>query len=207
MDFRFIVFCSCLLLFSCVKSQENGGYRLVGGPCEGCEAVLEYKDMDLNSVDTLPGFEKAENKLKVTGVIYEEDGKTPAENVVLYIHHTNADGIYPTNGDEKGWAKRHGYIRGWIKTDKDGKYTFYTQVPGSYPNGSNPAHIHPIILEPDGKYYYVSGYFFEGDPLLEAGHIENPPRGSEGVVKLQNKNGIALIQRDFILGKGIPGYK
>ena len=207
MDFRIVVFGISFLLFSCVQSQEQNKPRLVGGPCEGCEAVFEYGDRDLNPVDTLPEFASAENKLKITGTIYEADGETPAENVVLYIHHTNAEGIYPTKGDEKGWAKRHGYLRGWIKTGKDGRYTFYTQVPGSYPDGTNPAHIHPIIMEPDGKYYYLSAYFFKGDPLLTEDHMEDPPRGSDGVVKLKETDGMALIERDFILGKGVPDYQ
>lgn len=207
MDFRIAIFGISLLLFSCVRSQEQNEARLVGGPCEGCEAVLEYGDRDLDPVDTLPEFASAENKLKISGTIYEADGETPAENVLLYIHHTNADGIYPTKGDEKGWAKRHGYLRGWIKTGKDGRYTFYTQVPGSYPDGRTPAHIHPIIMEPDGKYYYLSAYFFKGDPLLTDDHMEDPPRGSAGVVNLKETDGMALIERDFILGKGVPDYQ
>lgn len=207
MDLRLVIFCFLFLLNSCARSQENKNYRLVGGPCEGCEAILEFGTQDLNAVDTLPEFNSAENKLKVTGTIYKEDGRTPAESVILYIHHTNAMGIYPNRGDEQDWAKRHGYLRGWIKTAGDGSYTFYTQIPGSYPDGSNPAHIHPIILEPDGKYYYASAYFFEGDPLLTSDHMEDPPRGSNGIVKLQKARGMTLIERDFILGKGIPGYE
>lgn len=207
MDLRIVIFGISLLLFSCARSQQQGEPRLVGGPCEGCEAVLEYEDQDLNAIDTLPEFSSAENKLKVTGIIYEADGSTPAENIVLYIHHTNAKGIYPTKGDEKNWADRHGYIRGWIKTGKDGRYTFYTQVPGSYPESANPAHIHPFILEPDGKYYYLSAYHFEKDPLLTDDHMEDPPRGGNGVVKLQKNGEMKLIERDFILGKGIPGYQ
>ena len=205
MNFRFFIFGISLFLFSCVNSQENKKYELVGGPCEGCEAVLEFKG-ELNAIDTLPEFASAEDKLKITGTIYKADAKTPAENVVLYIHHTNAEGVYPTKGDEEGWAKRHGYLRGWIKTGKDGRFTFYTQVPGSYPDRRNPAHIHPFILEPNGKYYYLSAYFFEGDPLLTDDYQEDPPRGGNGVVKLQQGDDMSLIERDFILGKGVPGY-
>ncbi|MGA8855017.1 MAG: intradiol ring-cleavage dioxygenase [Christiangramia sp.] len=201
MNYRFLIFGISLFLFSCARSQQKKEYRLVGGPCEGCEAVLEYK-AELNAIDTLPEFTSAENKLKLTGTIYEADAKTPAEDVILYIHHTNAEGVYPTKGNEEGWEKRHGYLRGWIKTDKDGRYTFYTQVPGSYPDRTNPAHIHPFILEPDGSYYYLSAYFFEGDTLLTKDHQEDPPRGGDGIVKLQQGEEMALVERDFVLGKG-----
>lgn len=196
-----------LLMVSCANSQERN-LRLVGGACEGCEAVLEYGDQNLNNRDTLPEFEQTENKLKLSGTIYKADGKTPAEDVILYIHHTNAQGIYPTKGDEKGWGKSHGYLRGWIKTGKDGKYSFYTQVPGSYPSRTDPAHIHPFILEPDGKYYYLETLHFEGDPLLTKNHSSKKPRGtSTGVLKPVKKGPIKLATLDFVLGKNIPGYK
>ncbi|NIT58852.1 MAG: intradiol ring-cleavage dioxygenase, partial [Aliifodinibius sp.] len=112
----------------------------------------------LSPVDTLPDFHQAENKLKVTGMIYQPDGKTPAENVILYIYHANPDGRYAPKEGASGWGRRHGYLRGWIKTGADGKYTFYTQKPGAY--GSNLPHIHPIILEPNGRYYWLSSYKF-----------------------------------------------
>lgn len=202
-----IFFVAALLSVSCARSQEPDP-RLVGGPCEGCEAVLEYDEKQLNAVDTLPEFDEAAKKLKLTGTIFEADGKTPAEGVVLYIHHTNAKGIYPTRGDEEDWAKRHGYIRGWIKTGKDGKFTFYTQVPGSYPSRDNPAHIHPYVLEPDGKYYWLESYFFEGDPLLQEEHLEKDPRGgSSGKVVLNREKGMYSAKRDFILGKNVANYQ
>ncbi|GAB2760509.1 dioxygenase family protein [Salinimicrobium soli] len=204
-----ILLAALFLQVSCVQSQEKevAEPHLVGGPCEGCEAILEYGDQNLNAVDTLPEFEEAEKKLKVQGTIFQADGKTPAEGVVLYIHHTNTAGIYPTRGDETGWGRRHGYLRGWVKTGKDGKYTFYTQVPGTYPSRDAPAHIHPYILEPNGKYYWLGSYFFEDDPLLDAETIdENHRGGSSGVVKLQKEENYFVINRDFVLGKNIPDY-
>lgn len=194
---------------SCGLAQEKSiqNATLVGGPCEGCEAVLDYGDRELSPVDTLPGFEETEPKIKVTGTIYKPDGKTPAEGVILYIYHTNREGVYPTRGDEEGWAKRHGYIRGWLKTGKDGKYTFYTFKPGSY--SSNPAHIHPIILEPNGKYYWLGSFRFADDPQLTNKHRnpESPRGGSNGILELKKENGILVGRRDFILGKNIPGYE
>jgi protocatechuate 3,4-dioxygenase, beta subunit len=134
----------------------------VGGTCEGCEAALKYGTKQLSSIDTLPDFSDPGPKLEISGTIYERDGKTPAKDVVLYIYHTDQGGIYPKKGTDDG---PHGCIRGWIRTNADGKYKFYTLKPGSYPQGGNPAHIHPIIKEPGKKEYWIDEFLFEGDPF------------------------------------------
>lgn len=195
-----IVFTTLLVLTTgCTYSQGT----LVGGPCEGCEAIYEYGDRILSPTDTMPDFDNTEQKLKVTGTIYQNDGETPAEGVIFYIYHTNEKGVYPTRGDETGWARRHGYIRGWIKTNSDGKYTFYTRMPGSY--SRNPAHIHPTILEPNGKYYYIDEYLFKGDPNLQNNH--NSGRGGSGIVELKKEGDLLVADRDIILGLNVPGYE
>ena len=178
---------------------------LVGGPCEGCEAVFEWGDRELSPTDTLPGFEQAEQQLILRGTIYEPDGDTPARDVILYIYHTDEQGLYATRGDETGWARRHGYIRGWIKTAADGRYAFYTRMPGSY--SSNPAHIHPTILEPNGRYYYIDEVLFEGDPELENAREINNERGGSGIVSLKREGDMLVAERDIILGRNVPGYE
>ena len=206
MNLRSLIFGILILFFSCGRSQEHLDTRLVGGPCEGCEAVLEYQE-DLNDIDTLPGFDSGENKLKVSGTIYEPDGKTPAVNVILYLYQTNEAGLYAASDSATGWGKRHGDMRGWLKTGSDGKYTFYTVIPGNYPGSELAAHIHPTILEPDGKYYYIQDYLFENDPYLSQGLSENPRGGTDGVLKLKKENGIYVGSRDLILGKNISPYE
>ncbi|MBD3617371.1 MAG: intradiol ring-cleavage dioxygenase [Gracilimonas sp.] len=177
------------------------------GICEGCEAVFEYGDRELTATDTLPGFHENEPKIKISGTIYEQDGKTPAEGVILYVYHTNREGEYATRGDETGWARRHGYIRAWLKTGAKGRYTFYTYKPGSY--SRNPAHIHPIILEPNGRYYWLGSYLFEDDPNLSRRQLDqqNPRGGSNGILKLQKENDLLVGKRDIILGRNVEGYK
>lgn len=196
---------------ACTFSQnpELSSSKLVGGPCEGCEGVFEFDDTKLTSVDTLPDFGDVGPKLKISGTIYQSDGRTPAKNVILYLYHTDQKGIYAKKGNETGWAKSHGYIRGWIKTDHQGSYTFYTLKPASYPDRSISAHIHPTVLEPNGKYYWLTDYYFRDDPFLTSQERtpKNPRGGTSGVLDLTRTGDLWIGTRDFILGKNILDYK
>ncbi len=181
--------------------------QLVGGPCQGCEAVLEFGKQALNSIDTLPEFEMHKNQLLVTGTVYRSEGVTPAPNVIVYAYHTNEKGIYPTRGDEEGWGRRHGYIRGWVKTDANGSYAFYTFKPASYPSLTEPAHVHLTVKEPDIQEYWIDSVEFEGDPLLtEKNQSKKRQRGGSGMVTLKRENGLLMAKRDIFLGKNIPNH-
>jgi protocatechuate 3,4-dioxygenase, beta subunit len=208
---HFITLFVVINLFTFCKAQKNPdsnrANRIVGGPCEGCEAIYEFGKSVLSPVDTLPGFHSTEPKLKVTGTIFQNDGKTPAKDVILYIYHTNQNGIYPKRGNESGWAARHGYLRGWVKTTDDGVYTFYTTKPGSYPSGSEPAHIHAIVKEPGVNEYYLDDYLFDNDPLLtQKVKDSRRQRGGSGIIKLVEEDDEFVVKRDIILGLNIPGY-
>ncbi len=189
------------LAITCSTAQE----RKVGGPCEGCEALLEYGAKQLSSTDTLPGFESAKEKIKLTGTVYQADGKTPVKNVIIYVYQTNQKGIYPKKGDETGWAKRHGYIRGWVKTGDDGKYTFYTFRPASYPNSTVAQHIHMTVKEPGTIPYYIDEIQFADDPHYAKRNANNYRAGA-GLVTLTKDESLSLAKRDIILGQNIPNY-
>jgi protocatechuate 3,4-dioxygenase, beta subunit len=198
-------------LAGCTQTNGNTGSKtnvVVGGRCEGCEAIHESPIPfdQLNSVDTLPDFNDPGPKIEISGIIYERDGKTPAKDVVLYIYHTDQTGVYPGKGNEKGWGKRHGYIRGWVKTDQNGFYKFYTLVPASYPNSKNPKHIHPTIKEKDKNEYWIDEYLFEGDPYLEHEKSDRPPRGGTGIIKPVMKDGMLRATRHIILGLNVEDY-
>ena len=189
------------------EKKSNTSKTHIGGHCEGCEALLEYGDKNLKSVDTLPGFETNNPKLKVYGTVYKKDGKTPAENVIVYIYHTNRKGIYETKGNETGWGKRHGFIRGWTKTDKDGKYAFYTFRPASYPNTTIPQHIHVTIKEPNKNPYFIDDFHFVDDPNLTSSIKNNRQnRGGSGIMTAKMQDGLPTVKRDIVLGLNIPDY-
>lgn len=182
--------------------------RVVGGPCEGCEAVHEYGNRILSSVDTLPGFSENDPKIKISGTVYNKDGKTPVPNVIIYVYHTNREGIYETQGSETGWGTRHGHYRGWIKTDENGRYSFYTFRPAAYPTGTEPEHIHYTVKEPGLNEYYIESAFFDDDPMLSKEERKSlRQRGGSGIVKLENLNGLLIGERDIILGMNIPDYE
>jgi len=213
---KLFIYCLMSLSLQACSQSSNAPNKIsqndrnVGGRCEGCEAVYESPVAfeQLNSTDTSEAFEKAGLKIKYSGIVFENDGRTPATGVVLYYYHTNEKGVYPTRGNEQGWAKRHGYLRGWVKTDKDGRYSFYTIRPGSYPNSRAPAHIHVIVKESGKTPYYIDDFLFAEDPFLEGETPNARPRGGNGVVNVKHADGnISSVNRNIILGENIPDYK
>jgi protocatechuate 3,4-dioxygenase, beta subunit len=192
------------------NSRQQEPKPKVGGSCEGCEAIYESPvPFDkLSFVDTLPDFSDKGEKIEVSGVVYKKDGRTPAKDVVIYVYHTNQAGIYPAKGDEKGWAKRHGYIRGWMRTNEKGEYRFYTLRPASYPNSTNPQHIHITIKEPELNEYWIDDYHFSDDKLVTADIKKTEgKRCGSGLLTLSAQNGISKAKRDIILGLNVPGYE
>lgn len=201
-----------LLLFSltaCSQQTGNAGSGQVGGPCEGCEAIYESPvPFDaLNEIDTLPIFTEIGPKLIVSGTVYQHDGKTPAPNVVLYVYQTDQTGKYRQTGSETGWGKRHGSIRGWMKTNQQGQYRFYTVRPASYSNTGPAAHIHITVKEPDKNEYYIDDFLFDDDPFLtQEERKRQPERGGSGVLILKEQNGVSYGKRDIVLGKSVTDY-
>lgn len=169
---------------------------------------------DLSSTDTSPGWKQNGQKISLTGTVYERDGKTPASNVILYYHHTDIHGIYATKPDEplnmpkNKLGQTHGYIRGWIKTGDDGKYTINTVLPGTYPSRAEPAHIHITVKEKNmEKPYYLDDFVFDDDPLLTSQRRnKSENRGGSGVIRFVKKRNIWIGERNLILGLNIPNY-
>jgi protocatechuate 3,4-dioxygenase beta subunit len=209
----FLVVSICLhTLTGCTQngsSTKPASTGLVGGQCEGCEAIHEspVSFEKLNNMVWLPDWNEKGSKLAINGIVYKADGKTPAPDVIIYIYHTDQTGIYPTKGDEKGWAKRHGYLRGWMKTNAKGEYKFFTLKPAPYPGGAAPAHIHVTIKEPDKNEYWIDEYLFDDDPLLtRQDRAQQKLRGGNGILKTIKGGDILKAQRDIYLGKNIENY-
>jgi protocatechuate 3,4-dioxygenase beta subunit len=169
--------------------------------CEGCEAAWEREPSTLGPSIRLAGTDEPGERLLLQGTIFKSDGRTPAPNVVVYFHQTNAAGRYAAGSDETQWGRRHGRLRGWLKTGADGRYEVRTIKPGQYPDRPSPAHIHLTVLEQGKAPYWIDDVVFEGAPGVDEEYRrEAEKRGGPGIVRLRPApNGGLLAKRDIIL--------
>ena len=181
---------------------------IVGGACDGCEGIYEGMPQQLSWQTALASASEPGERMEISGVIYQVDGKTPAPNVILYVYHTDAKGYYSPAPGATNLTRKHGHLRGWVKTNASGEYKFTSIKPAPYPTRDNPAHIHPLVKEPDKNEYYIDEYVFDDDPLLTQAHrsrLEN--RGGSGIIHVaKNGDGVWIGKRNIILGLNIPNY-
>ncbi len=192
--------------FGCAQSKVEHE-RSVGGGCEDCELMFAGMPETLFWQTKLAAADEPGEPMIISGTIYKKDGKTPAPDVILYMYQTDNTGRY-TAASKQVHAKRHGHLRGWVKTDAQGRYEISTIRPASYPNSKNPQHIHPIVKEPGLSLYWIDEFLFEDDPVLtEQEKARQPKRGGSGIIKLRkNDDGIWVGKRDIILGLNIPNH-
>ncbi|WP_436517458.1 intradiol ring-cleavage dioxygenase [Ekhidna sp. To15] len=187
-----------IVLFSCTQAQEQSS-EPEQSSCEWCGAT--EAPPNVQSRTTIATVDEVGQRIKINGTVFLADKKTPAKDVILYLYHTNAKGIYPKNGSESGNGRRHGYLRGWIKTGNDGTYEFETIKPEPYPGRSIPAHIHITIKEPNKNEYWLKDYFFNGDTFLSARDLKNETGEARfnHVINLTQEGNIQLGEREILL--------
>lgn len=188
--------------------SEYDDSKPVGGGCDGCELMYIGMPESINAVDTSEGWNEKGQKLLLTGIVYKLDGKTPAPDVIIYYWQTDNNGYYSPRDGMDNRARRHGHIRGWVKTGPDGRYSIYTIRPAAYPGDDIPAHIHTSIKEPDVKNeYYIDEFVFDDDPLLTGAKrraLQN--RGGSGVLRVLISGDMQVAEHNIILGLNIPNY-
>jgi protocatechuate 3,4-dioxygenase, beta subunit len=191
----------------CAQADSKKTDRVVGSACEDCDMMFEGMPENLSWKTTIAGPDEPGEQLVISGTMFKKDGKTPAPGVILYVYQTDNKGLYSPAPKQTN-AKRHGHLRGWVKSDENGRYEFKTIRPASYPNSRNPQHIHPIIKEPGLTLYWIDEFLFNDDPLLsEQEKTRNEGRGGNGVIDLKkNEKGGWIGKRDIILGMHIPNY-
>ncbi len=196
------------------STKSNPAEKPVGGSLENREFVYSGIEKVISNTDTSTGWPLQGQKLLLTGTVYQADGITPAPGVLVYYYHTNTDGRYIHKPEEKrsmapnNLGQTHGYIRGWVKTNTDGKYSIYTVRPGPYPDGTELAHIHLTVKEPNEiPEYYIDDIVFDDDKLMTTKkRIKMENRAGTGVVRLIEKEQLSIGERNIYLGLNIPNY-
>ena len=182
--------------------------KMTEGNCEDCELMFAGMPALLNSIDTSKGWNEQSQRLIINGHVYKKDKKTPAKDVIIYYYHTDAKGYYSPGEGMHQDAKRHGHLRGWIKSESDGSFRIFTMRPAQYPENTIEAHIHIIVKEPDmDTPYWIDAWVFDDDPLLTPEmrkRMEN--LGGSGVMKTSLENGVQYADQNVYLGLNIPGY-
>ena len=70
--------------------------------------------------------------------------------------------------DRPGAGPHSWRLKGWVRTDAEGRFEFHTIRPGAYPRRDTAEHIHLNALLADGRRYWADGLEFDDDPLVPA---------------------------------------
>lgn len=161
--------------------------------------IYNLAQQQLNNTDTIPDFNIKPNKLKISGTIFESDGKTPAKDVVLFIYQPDEDGNYQVKKDEN--RKRYVHHRAWIKTDANGNYTFYTFMPGKFLRTKELKQIHRVIKAPGKAEYDMASFFFNDDPLLPELTLACRAKAVQSMLRLEKEGDMYVAIKNIVLKK------
>ncbi len=164
--------------------EEEAVSRQTSGNVQSGYPLSHTKDAsNLPSKIALATDDEPGQGMIISGTVYEADGVTPAKDAIVYLYQTDARGVYSEEEGNHACPK----LRGYLKTDADGRYEVNSIKPGLYPHiPTAAAHIH-VHVQPQGQPEYRPPDFrFEGDPRLTEWHLSrvaNEPEGF-GLIKL-----------------------
>ena len=119
-------------------------------------------EKDAPSKITIANKEEPGDRVIISGRVLGPDGVTPVRGASVYVYHTDAKGYYSPGTNDN----RNPRLRGYLRTDAQGRYEFSTIKPGPYPNSRVPAHVHYVVTAP-GYSERIFEIVFEGDPFLD----------------------------------------
>src|SRR5215510_4960273 len=128
-----------------------------------CAQAPQIAVMNAPSKITIAAKEEPGERLIVTGKVLGPDGKTPLAGASVYVYHTDAKGLYTPGANNDS---RNPRLRGYMRTDAEGRYEYSTIKPAPYPNNRIPAHIHYVVNAPSHR-ERIFEIVFEGDPLID----------------------------------------
>ena len=179
-----------------IKAQDSSDNYIDRHP------LYDYNEHHLSNTDTIPDFNSKTDKLKITGTIYKSDGVTPAKDIILFIVQADENGDFDLKKHNK---KRYVKHRGWVKTNSDGQYTFYTFLPGNDRRYNQLQQLFPVIKEPLKAEYEIESFLFDEDPMLTKLCRKKITKKGDAtrILKLKKENGLYVTQKDIVLTSNI----
>jgi protocatechuate 3,4-dioxygenase beta subunit len=117
-------------------------------------------------------------------------------DLLVYVYHTNAAGVYPPIPDATGCLRFHGALHGWAYPDSAGFVTVHSVRPGAYPRSTEPAHLHVVVQFKGKRGFYVNDVLFEDDPrVTPAVRSAQQAPGGSGIVRATRTNGTWIAER------------
>ena len=141
-------------------------------------------------------------KMILEGRLLDANGR-PIRDGLVEIWQANASGRYHHEGDQHDAPldpNFHGIGR--TMTDAEGRFTFITVKPGSYPWGNHrfawrPQHIHFSLLGNAPVQRLITQMYFPGDPMLDIDPVYNsvpdPEARKRMICKLALERGIENV--------------
>jgi protocatechuate 3,4-dioxygenase beta subunit len=114
-----------------------------------------------SSADVAPPSESGE-RLEVNGIVYAADGLTPVTSASVYVYQTDARGYYRP---DDALGNRNPRLMALLRTDGQGRYSYRTIRPGSYPGTRVPQHIHYEVTAA-GHGTRIFEIVFDDDPFV-----------------------------------------
>jgi protocatechuate 3,4-dioxygenase beta subunit len=139
------------------------------------EAAQKERPARIQSIGTIADPSERGVPLTIRGEVLNPAGAA-APGAVVFAWQTDAKGAY----DRRGAPAHSWRLRGWVRTDARGAFTFHTIRPAAYPNGREPAHVHFTVETADGRRYFVDDLHFADDPL---------PKGEAEAAAVTTRNG------------------
>lgn len=127
------------------------------------ERAQAQRPQALSSVARIAPEGEPGTPLVIHGRVVGSDGQSATAGAVVFAYHTDREGLY----DQRSAGPHSWRLRGWVRTDAEGRFEFRTMRPGSYPSRSVPAHVHFTVFH-NGSRFHAGELRFADDPLVSA---------------------------------------
>jgi protocatechuate 3,4-dioxygenase beta subunit len=122
--------------------------------------------------------------------ILQRDERTPLAGALVFVYQTDREGHYDRPGSH-GWR-----LKGWARTDAEGRVEFDTVRPGAYPGRRVAAHLHVGIDGPSGQRHLLPEVLFEGDERISPAETSKSGRAGRfaNIRPVRHSGGVSVVE-------------